>query len=599
MKQERPPFPEQLFYEGDVALGHTLKSQIKHEEALFQIEKKNLFLKEELDSRRSNLRSYEEEIDLREKKIKQEITDLRTDTCLRLLEIQKETESIIQLHDAAIKTLKNVRKKAQKNQKIIDDEKEKILNAQNFEITTTQYNELLQEQNQNLKNDIIFNNNDYQIKAQITWYSNEYYALDSKISKVASRLPLYDSNIKLLSLKIDKKVQRVQQLNAAKHEIKKNYPQKDEILLNQKKIKQLQKESRRILNIVREFHEIQRNLVSRISNMTAKYVKYDVLLQKIGKYINHAKTRDDPNKSFVFHKMIIDDDNLRSDEIIKNNSDKICRISNSIKEQRLSLERQISETISASNGHKETIIFLRELINDYSNQQNILNEQLIKYQELSDKYDQKYQKINEKINKVNNYLNEIKQQQKNIPEFVEPPLRSFQHELNQIHSESNLKLKINYILDQISLLKHQISRYEKGNRFLQQKSEKNKDFQNQNSMQNAKIQINKLRPLIINLESSISKKTISISKKKDRIKYKKTVIDNAQQCIKENDKRLIAANNASKQKMKFNDIEKWIVHIEREILKWELEKIDESIFTYLNKWNQKLPDLPEYTGTSD
>lgn len=601
MKPEANPLPERLFYEGDVALGRTLKSQIKHEEALFQFEKKNLFLKEELDTRRSNLRRYEEEIDLREKKIKQEITDLRTDTCLHLLEVQQQTENILQLQDAATSTLKQIKQKIRKNQKWIDSEKEKILNAQNFVITTTQYNEVLQEQNQNLKNDILFNNNDYQIKSQITWYSNEYYVLDSKISKIASRLPNYDSDIKLLSLKYDKNFQQIQNLKAMKRQIKKFYPQKDEILLNQKKIKQLQKEAQRILKIVREFHEIQKDLVSRISNMTTRYVKCDVMLQKLVKYINKISTKEDPNKCFIFQKMIIDDDNERLGQIIQNNSNKISQINASIKEHRLSLERQISDARTAFAGHKETILLLREQINDYSNQQNNLNEQLLEYQELSIKYDQKYQKINEKIDKIDNLLIEMENSKKidaQIPNFVEPPLRPFNHELNQIHDESNLKLKVNYVLDQISMLKNQISQYESNNYILQQKTKrengKNKKVQNSNnpnSLPNVVLQINKLKPVIIDLERKISKKSISISKRKERIKYREKVINNAQECIKESGNSSVQRKNIIKQKINVNDIEKWIIHIEREILKWELANIDESIFTYLNKWNKKLPEI--------
>lgn len=235
MKTESIAFPEHLFYEGNVRLGHTLKSQIESEEALFAMQKNILSLKEEIDSRRSNYRRCEEGIDSQEKYIKQAITDLRTDTCLHLLEIQKETENLVQLEKAAKSTLKLIKRKIRNNQKIINNEKEKMLNAQNFEITATQYNEVLQEQTQNLKNDILFNNNDYNFKSQITWYSNEYYVLDSKISEISSRIPNYDYDIQRISLKINKKIHQINELKTIKHEFSHIYPEKDDIERSKKK----------------------------------------------------------------------------------------------------------------------------------------------------------------------------------------------------------------------------------------------------------------------------------------------------------------------------------------------------------------------------
>lgn len=321
-------------------------------------------------------------------------------------------------------------------------------------------------------------------------------------------------------------------------------------------------------------------------------------MRKLTKHINQLKTKKDFNYGVKFDKMIIDDDKKRSGQIIKNNSDKILQINESIKEQQSTLERQIFDTKSAINGHKSTINLLKQQINEYSKQQNSLNEQLLEYQALFFEIDQKYQKINRKIDKINDFLEDIENPKKaknpkvKIPKIAEQPLRQFQYEIDQIHDESNLKLKLNYVQDQISLLKKKIHQYEDNNQILQQKIKQRKENieKDQNNVyKKKKLSSNKIKPIIINLKKNISKKLKSISKKKDNIKYKLEVINNAQQCIKESDHSPILPKSSVKQKI--NDIQKWIERIEREILKWEEENIDESIQIYLSKWSEKLPEI--------
>lgn len=613
-------FPERMFYEGNVTLSAALQKQIQQEDALFQFEKKILNDKANLNLRRLEYRQHEEDVDSNEKDIKQQITDFRTKIGLRSLEIQRETENLIQLENAAASVLKQIKQKIKRNSKRINEEREKIADAQNFEVTATQYNEVLQEQNQNMKNELIFKNNDYQIRAQITWYSNEFNFLDKKISRISSNLPNYDATRRSISLKIDKESNCIRQLNESKQQILRSYPQKDDIELNKKKISNLQKESKKVLNKVREYHEIQKGLVSRISYITTKCVKCDILNRKYEKLINELKTNVVSKNCFMFDKLFIDDDNERSGQIIKNNSNKIFRINESIKDHESTLKRQISDTKNAVNGHLQTIQFLKQQINEYSNQKITLKSHLSEIKNISNELDQNYQRINYEIKKLDEILDRIEKAKRDFLEKLRNPkldysLRPYSYELDQIRNESNIILKISIVNDSISSLKKHIDQYEKENKILQQKLEhkrkKIKEIQyNQISfythqsnqlktLPNENSPIDKLKIKIENIKRKIASKSIDISKKRDEIKYKLSVISNIQKYLIENKKRSpkepiqIKKKKESHQIDIATDLQNWINSVEKEILKWEVAKVDDSIENHLNNWDQELT-LAEY-----
>ncbi|OHS98640.1 hypothetical protein TRFO_34918 [Tritrichomonas foetus] len=600
MDERKEAFPDNVFLRGNVTLGNAMRVQIELEEKLNQLRLNNFKMLNELEKRSAECRKKEEIVDIQEKNVKQAIADFRAITQLKLLSIQEEQSNLELTNEAIGNTMKKIVQVVKENAEKIEEEKEKIEELVKFEMTAAQYKDVLETQKKEM-NDNIESQIDNQIHTKITWYRNEIENLENQITGIKNRLKVYEDKLNALSRKNEQNMHQINEFNNERQD--QHDPNSYD--RNREKVVRLQRKTHKIFSIVNNLHQLQTELVSRISTLSARYVKYDVLLQKYNTYLLNIRS----NNIESYNLLLSEDDKEKTYELKRFMHKKIRNMNQGISSQTISLQKKINYIVNTKNSHLKDIEDLKQQINEYPRQKQGLKQQKTELDEESQKLDIKYEKMQVKINQINTVLTVAspkKKSKKKLPDFIEHPIKHPQYE--QIKYEDELIRKIIQYKEKIIELNVQINQYENDNKELKKRIDRNSNRlisvqnkmkklwnytrKNYNHIDIDMTPINRLHVLIDRNVAQISHKSQNITKKRKRIQDKVSLYNNIKGGLGYNfTKKRSYHDNYPIPKQTFDDLEYWIISIEREIMRWEGMHFDESKKYFLQQWNDKFPSI--------
>lgn len=584
MKSKNESIQSLALKEGNQKLGVAFGIQIQRQDNLFQLQKNNYALMEECDKRNRKFRQIEDEIDTRDKIIKQAISDFRTQVGLRLLDIQNGNQKYTQVLNELNKELAKIILNIKRNNRWIFDQKASIQTLQNAEVSAIQYYESLTRQNNSLKSDIQMRY-DSRLRSEITWFSNEICFLNNRISHSIAN----QEDARSIHIQYDEEMNNLRQRYKAKKKMIRSITSDDFELMKQKII-HFQNKVIKLNDIMRDMHEMQKTLVSRISTLTVQCIQKEFLIEKCTRMISHSSIDST-------HSLLNEDYDLIYRQIKNKYQSKITLMDKSILEQKNALYNQIQAILDAKRNHQNHIQNMKQEILEYPHKEKDLKNELSECEEISRQLDQQYSKINSSINQLQLLIPKGTQTSlisdtgmKLMPQ-VPLSFRDFEFDFQQMKAESEIEAKIDKIKEDINYLNNTIYQFKIDNKQLRKNFKKNvemrKSYLRSNClcMTSTEIQnVDSLKTKIALLEKKINNRILRNTKAKRRIKYKFGIINNVEDCMKGNQ----FASSFRYDKSGQNKINIWMLRIEREILKWASIQHPDSITCVLKQWNNIL-----------